>query len=59
MKEEEARSGNNTCVCCGETIPEGRQICPKCEVSAHGYQYYPPKKRLRERIRDALRALKG
>lgn len=21
---------NNTCVCCGETIPEGRQICPTC-----------------------------
>lgn len=21
----------NTCVCCGETIPEGRQVCPKCE----------------------------
>lgn len=22
---------DNTCVCCGEIIPEGRQICPKCE----------------------------
>jgi len=21
----------NTCVCCGAQIPEGRQICPKCE----------------------------
>lgn len=21
----------NTCVCCGDQIPEGRQICPKCE----------------------------
>ena len=20
------------CVCCGEIIPEGRQVCPKCEV---------------------------
>ena len=19
------------CVCCGEIVPEGRQICPKCE----------------------------
>ena len=19
------------CVCCGATIPEGRQVCPKCE----------------------------
>lgn len=22
---------DNTCVCCGAQIPEGRQICPKCE----------------------------
>lgn len=22
------------CVCCGEPIPEGRQICWKCEQSA-------------------------
>ena len=22
---------NNTCVCCGEIIPEGRQVCPCCE----------------------------
>lgn len=21
---------NNTCVCCGKVIPEGRQICPTC-----------------------------
>jgi hypothetical protein len=21
----------NTCVCCGEIIPEGRQVCPNCE----------------------------
>lgn len=21
---------NNTCVCCGEIIPEGRQVCPAC-----------------------------
>lgn len=21
----------NTCVCCGEIVPEGRQVCPKCE----------------------------
>lgn len=19
------------CICCGETIPEGRQVCPACE----------------------------
>ena len=22
----------NTCVCCGTIIPEGRQVCPKCET---------------------------
>jgi hypothetical protein len=21
----------NRCVCCGVEIPEGRQVCPKCE----------------------------
>ena len=21
----------NTCICCGETIPEGRQICKACD----------------------------
>ena len=21
---------DNTCVCCGEIIPEGAQVCPKC-----------------------------
>jgi predicted nucleic acid-binding Zn ribbon protein len=20
----------NTCVCCGATIPEGQQVCPNC-----------------------------
>lgn len=22
---------DNTCICCSEPIPEGRQICPRCE----------------------------
>ena len=21
----------NTCVCCGEIIPEGQQVCPNCK----------------------------
>lgn len=21
----------NRCVCCGEIIPEGRMVCPRCE----------------------------
>lgn len=27
-------SNANTCVCCGEVIPEGRQVCPNCENEA-------------------------
>ena len=23
---------DNRCVCCGEIIPEGRQVCPNCEA---------------------------
>lgn len=22
------------CICCGEIIPEGRQVCPSCEAEA-------------------------
>ena len=22
------------CVCCGEIVPEGRQVCPRCEEKA-------------------------
>lgn len=22
---------DNTCVCCGAIIPEGRMVCPRCE----------------------------
>lgn len=25
------RTPENRCVCCGEIIPEGRQVCPNCE----------------------------
>lgn len=24
----------NRCICCGEIIPEGRQVCPSCEAAA-------------------------
>lgn len=27
----------NRCVCCGELIPEGRQVCPLCEEIARRY----------------------
>ena len=22
----------DTCVCCGQTVPEGRMVCPECEI---------------------------
>lgn len=28
------KSNAEQCVCCGATIPEGRQICPGCEEAA-------------------------
>lgn len=28
------------CVCCGVVIPEGRQICPKCEVARQELEAY-------------------
>lgn len=29
-----AYSASDTCVCCGEYVPEGRQVCPACEAGA-------------------------
>lgn len=29
---------NNTCICCDETIPEGRQVCPRCEKALKNYK---------------------
>lgn len=34
--EDESRSHDNTCVCCGDIIPEGRQVCPRCENNVKG-----------------------
>lgn len=31
LKEMKGKLGAETCVCCGEIIPEGRQVCPDCE----------------------------
>lgn len=28
---------NNTCVCCGATLPEGKYVCPKCENDLVAY----------------------
>ena len=29
-REEVVVKNENTCVCCGESIPEGTQVCPWC-----------------------------
>ena len=29
---------DNRCVCCGEQIPEGTMICPKCHKEYTGYE---------------------
>ena len=28
---EATRDNADRCVCCGEIVPEGRQVCPRCE----------------------------
>jgi len=40
----------NRCVCCGAALPEGRQVCPKCEYNA-GQALYKRLERLNEKIR--------
>ena len=25
-------AGADRCICCGEIVPEGRQVCPQCEI---------------------------
>jgi RNA polymerase subunit RPABC4/transcription elongation factor Spt4 len=32
IKQPSRINKENTCVCCGEVVPEGRQICKNCEV---------------------------
>jgi RNA polymerase subunit RPABC4/transcription elongation factor Spt4 len=38
MPETDANISDNAdrCVCCGDVIPEGRQVCPKCEGDVDG-----------------------
>lgn len=35
---EPSSTPNNTCICCGEIIPEGRQVCPACEKQLKNYK---------------------
>ena len=37
-REEPSPTPNNTCICCGEIIPEGRQICPTCEKQLNDFK---------------------
>ena len=32
MLEGNKTQNVNTCVCCNAIIPEGRQVCPKCNL---------------------------
>ena len=34
------------CVCCGDYIPEGRQVCPMCEKK--GYRSYEQAENVRD-----------
>ena len=58
-REEKKPTARNVCVCCGAEIPEGRQVCPLCEISGNGYQYRPPKKRWRDKFREIIQIMKG
>lgn len=44
--------GGDRCVCCGEIIPEGRQVCPACcgEIMINKEEVD-----LREHVRDMRR----
>jgi predicted nucleic acid-binding Zn ribbon protein len=49
---------DNLCICCGESVPEGRQVCKECETKAES----KPKRnidRLREMSAKELGALIG
>ena len=37
-KYTEDPSPINMCICCGEIIPEGRQVCPACEKQLKNYK---------------------
>ena len=33
MKNNTSLDNNNRCICCGEVIAEGRQVCHSCETT--------------------------
>lgn len=34
VKQAMRKDSNPGCICCGDVIPEGRQVCPKCRKEA-------------------------
>lgn len=49
----------NRCVCCGEIVPEGRQVCPTCEARASVPKYDPDEffHHKRQTNADSIRAM--
>lgn len=41
---------DNTCVCCGKIIPEGRMVCPECDADCDADFYV----KLRQAVEKAL-----
>lgn len=42
-------SPSDRCVCCGEYVPEGRQVCTACEYKAqqeYGYKPIPYRRQI-------------
>lgn len=44
------KMAENRCVCCGEQIPEGTQVCPHCKAEADGYARQVDKKNHRKAV---------
>ncbi len=35
QRSQSVSRNTETCVCCGGIIPEGRQVCPRCEKEGY------------------------
>lgn len=49
----------NRCVCCGEIIPEGRQVCIRCERTTYGKETNMNEKQVDRIIEIVGKALAG
>lgn len=47
----------DTCVCCGETIPEGRMVCSTCESKSHDVLSFDKTKKLLKEAIDEGKTL--